>query len=411
MNSLTFHVDLLLWVLIIRMLFSVYVERRALSELEARLREAEASKQAPTKAPSSHDRENFSAVQHHHHAAAVPSGLVAPPAEEAHHGSAPLSLADLASTVDARMMHLPEVANASSSSPAHSPRIHREQPPSTNRSQSLSPEKRAAAAAARVMLRVSGSLTHDMLRDQVAIENGDGNSGDGDGGRRSNNGAGGGSSEFVEKATTLRHSTANERDRSHRERSDDRGDNDSSEGDVPDNDEGNEHHSGSSSSLDLPFHGGPVEFGSQAQGDPGSLSPPHPVRHRWPDAHHISNGSTGTFAGGSGSGGGAVSFQSTQSTLERRRDEIRLAIQGLSVQLTLALSDDENSEVSSGRKSGNDEQSTANHDARDNDETESATRQALTLELRRKRAALIEVEALLERLQGPLSSNNRTNNP
>ena len=301
-------------------------------------------------------------------------------------------------------MHLPEVANASSSSLAHSPKIHREWPASTNRSQSLSPEKRAAAAAARVMLRVSGSLTRDMLRDQVAIEIGDGSS-------RSNNGAGGGS-EFVEKATTSRLSPANGRGKSHRERSDDRGDNDNSEGDVANNDEGNEPNSESSSSLDLPFHGGPVDFGSQAQGDLGSLSPPHPVRHRWPDANDISHGSTGTFAGGRGSGGGgAVSFQSTQSTLERRRDEIRLAIQGLSVQLTLALSDDENSKVSSGRKSGNDELSNANHDARDNYETESATRQALTLELRRKRAALIEVEALLERLQGPLSSNNRTNNP
>ena len=70
------------------------IDRRALSEMEARLREAEMSK-AQLKAPSSHKQNNYDVVIHHHVAAPSPS-LVAPLVEEAshHHGSAPLSLAD-----------------------------------------------------------------------------------------------------------------------------------------------------------------------------------------------------------------------------------------------------------------------------------------------------------------------------
>lgn len=381
------------------------IDRRALSEMEARLREAEMSK-AQLKAPSSHKQNNYDAVIHHHVAAPSPS-LVAPLVEEAshHHGSAPLSLADLTSTVDGSMMHLPEVAHATSS-PAHSPRIRRGgQPPS--RSESHSPEKRAAAAVARVMLRVSGSLTHEMLRDRVDVvaEGGNGGSGRNGGAAREDGDGNGGSKGFVEKASTSTHNPRIELGYENGQGSDGVAGHDDEEGNEEEN-------SGSSSSLDLPFHGaGAVgEFGSQ--GDLGSMSPPHPVRHRWPENNPrngggMKGGST-IPPGGSGIGGG-VSFQSTQSTLERRRDELRLAIQGLSVQLTLALSDDEGSESSSGRRSNNDEQNAAKSNAHDSDESGNATRQALTLELRRKRAALIEVDALLERLQGPVSSNNGTN--
>jgi hypothetical protein len=169
--------------------------------------------------------------------------------------------------------------------------------------------------------------------------------------------------------------------------------------------------SGSSSSLELPFQGGQAEFGGRGQGEPGGLSPPHPLRRRWPGAGSSSNNTTTNNSASTRAGaqaGGVSPLHLTQSALQRRRDELRLAIQGLSVQLTLALSDDEGSGTASPRKSrtsnaSSDDARIATGQARDNEQEESAARQALTLELRRKRAALMEVEALLERLPGSLN--------
>ena len=375
------------WARLLTCILSLLHRRRALAEATARLQEAVASEAALARALGhTHLERPGHGGEGSQHTAWAP----APLADAT--GGAALSLADLASSVDAGFGLLVADAvaafgdadgTADGSSPSHGG----VEPPSRS-SPPQSPEARAAAAVARVMLRVSGGLPHGERRNPAGSRH-----------------VGGGG--LVEEANDF----ANDVDRGGHQRGRGETGGGANGGGANGANKSNDN-SGSSSSLELPFQGGQAEFGGRGQGEPGGLSPPHPVRRRWPGAGSSSNNTTNNNSASTRAGAqaGVMSpLHLTQSALQRRRDELRLAIQGLSVQLTLALSDDEGSGTASPRKSqasnaSSDDARIATGQARDNEQEESAARQALTLELRRKRAALMEVEALLERLPSPLNA-------